>query len=50
MTIRLEVRLPKELDDLLAEYCEETGASKTGAVVMLVKTLEHKLTVLRSAA
>jgi hypothetical protein len=50
MTTRLEVRLPVELDALLSEYCEETGASKTGAVVMLVKTLEQKLAVLRSAA
>jgi hypothetical protein len=50
MTTRLEVRLPEELDALLAEYCEKTGASKTGAVVMLIKTLEPKLAVLRSAA
>jgi hypothetical protein len=48
MTTRLEVRLPKELDDLLSEYCEETGASKTGAIVMLVRTLEQKLTLLRA--
>jgi hypothetical protein len=50
MSTRLEVRIPEELDSLLLEYCRETGASKTGAVVMLLKSLEERLTMIRSAA
>lgn len=44
MSKRLEVRLPDDIDQILVFYCQESGASRTGAIVMLIKSLEQKLT------
>lgn len=44
MTKRLEVRLPDDVDEILSLYCRDSGASKTGAIVMLIKTLQKRLT------
>ncbi len=44
MTKRLEVRLPDDVDEILSLYCQDSGASKTGSIVMLIKTLEKRLT------
>jgi hypothetical protein len=45
MSKRLEVRLPEKIDRILVLYCEESGATRTGAIVMLIRSLEKKLTL-----
>jgi hypothetical protein len=42
MSVRLEARIPEELNDLLIDYCKRSGATKTGAIVMLLRVLENE--------
>lgn len=42
MSTRLDVRIPDELHDVLVEYCQRHGATKTGAIVMLLKVLKNE--------
>jgi hypothetical protein len=49
MSKRLDLRLPDEDIALLESYCKATGATKTGAVRMLLQILkdEHLLAIVR---
>jgi hypothetical protein len=44
MSIRCDIRLPEEVNRILVLYCKETGASRTGAIVMLIRSLKERLT------
>jgi hypothetical protein len=46
---RLDLRLPEEDIALLEAYCKATGATKTGAVRMLLQILkdEHLLAIVK---
>jgi len=39
---RLEVRLPDEHAQILDDYRKRTGASKTGAILMLISVLKDE--------
>jgi hypothetical protein len=39
---RLEIRLPDEYAQILDDYCVKTGASKTGAIKMLISILKDE--------
>jgi predicted DNA-binding protein len=42
MSIRLDIRLPDDLNDILEQYCRRTGATKTGAIKMLIPILKNE--------
>ncbi|MGI2908322.1 CopG family transcriptional regulator [Tolypothrix sp. VBCCA 56010] len=46
---RLDIRLPDEYHEILEQYCKRSGATKTGAIKMLILVLkdEQLLAILR---
>jgi len=42
MSTRLDIRLPDEYSEILEEYCKRTGATKTGAIKMLLLILKDE--------
>ncbi|MBA2747202.1 MAG: CopG family transcriptional regulator [Tatlockia sp.] len=42
MSTRLDIRLPDEHNEILEQYCKRTGASKTGAIKMLISILKNE--------
>lgn len=42
MTTRLNIRLSGEEITILEEYCQKTGATKTGAIRMLLRLLKDE--------
>jgi len=51
MSTRLDVRLPDEDVAALEAYCKKTGATKTGAIRMLLQVLkdERMLAIVRKS-
>lgn len=42
MSTRLDIRLPDEYNEILEQYCKRTGATKTGAIKMLLLVLKNE--------
>ena len=51
MPTRLDIRLPDEYNEILEQYCQRTGATKTGAIKMLILILkdEQLLAIVRKS-
>jgi hypothetical protein len=42
MSVRLDIRIPDDLHDVLTEHCKRNGATKTGVMVMLLRVLKDE--------
>ncbi|WP_414586047.1 CopG family transcriptional regulator [Scytonema sp. PCC 10023] len=51
MSKRLDIRLPDEYHEILEQYCKRSGATKTGAIKMLILVLkdEQLLAIVRKS-